>query len=322
MAVMLSILWVVFAPAPTAHVAAQSAEEYELIELINALRASRGLAAYTVDPGLMAMAREHSVYQASIHTSTHQHSDGQGPPQLGVVENVAGGDLGYITPQNVVYDIWVMDAGHLRTLVGFASGSLGVGIADDGVTTYYTLEVRPGDAAPTPGPADAGSTPALLTPIPILPLVTMTPLADGSILHLVGYGQTLWAIAIAYGVTVDQIRAWNNLPEGATDIYAGQKLLVRPLSLVTPLATAPAGEPLEMLVSPTPDRSPTPPPRPGMPSAALPAAEADGTSAPIEAAAAEQPPAPGGSALPILAGASILIGAALLTGLALLRKKR
>jgi hypothetical protein len=62
----------------------------------------------------------------------------------------------------------------------------------------------------------------------------MTPMPDGTIVHVVGYGQTLWAIAMAYGITVDQIRAWNNIPPDSNEIYAGQRLLVLPASLVTP----------------------------------------------------------------------------------------
>ena len=38
-------------------------------------------------------------------------------------------------------------------------------------------------------------------------------------------GQTLWAIATAYGVTVDDIVAWNNLTS-STSISVGEKLLI------------------------------------------------------------------------------------------------
>jgi len=46
------------------------------------------------------------------------------------------------------------------------------------------------------------------------------------IYHEVQYGQTLWAIAIEYGVKIDEIRALNNL--GSTiEIYQGNRLLIR-----------------------------------------------------------------------------------------------
>lgn len=213
-------------------------ERSALIAEINGLRASYGLAPYSVDPSLMAMAQEHSEYQASIHRSTHEHSDGRGPMELGVVENVAGGTVGYVTAWNVVYDIWV-DPGHLYTMTGYASGLMGVGVASDSETTYFTLEVIPTGvrlaSPPVPGQTYV---PVTQPPPPkATPLVTATPLSDGSIYHVVGYGQTLWSIATAYGVHVEQLRAWNNIAENDNAIYAGQRLLVRPANLAPPTAS-------------------------------------------------------------------------------------
>src|SRR5512133_581708 len=66
------------------------------------------------------------------------------------------------------------------------------------------------------------------TPNPLGPLVTATAHENGAIFHIVGDGQTLWAIAQAYNITVDQIRVWNNIAVDSNDIYVGEKLLVRP----------------------------------------------------------------------------------------------
>jgi LysM repeat protein len=237
----LLIILLIFVNIDPAHpVIAQGDAASELMNLINELRAGLGLAPYTVDPELMALAQAHSTYQASIHTSTHQHSDGQDPPDLGVVENVAGGDIGYLEPQAAVYEIWA-DPVHMRTMVGYAAGSMGVGIADDGITVYYTLEVRPAEtAAKIPDPSALVTTPVPLTSVPFVSLVTITPRSDGTIVHVVGYGQTLWAIALAYGVRIEQLRAWNNIPDGSNDIFAGQMLLVRPANLAP---STPTGDP-------------------------------------------------------------------------------
>jgi len=297
----------------------------ELIAQVNGLRASYGLASYTVDAGLMAMAQAHSEYQASIHQSTHEHSDGSGPPQLGVAENVAGGDFAYIDAQTVVYEIWA-DPVHMRAMTGYPNGAMGVGVADDGETVYVTLEVVPGErAAKATGSAETRVAQLGVTPIAPTPLVTMTPRPDGSIVHVVGYGQTLWEIAQAYGVTVDQLRAWNNLPEESSDIYAGDQLLVWPAGPPRPsptpvpgLATAePAtpipptggnaeGTPVSMstLGDATAGAS-TPEP--------LIATATAAASAPGEAQLAASAPAalPGGW-IPIIAVGSILLGAAAL----------
>src|SRR5512147_2778962 len=103
---LLAFLLTVAYIAPVHPVIAQEDDVSELIDMINGLRTSYGLEPYIVDRGLMALAQEHSEYQASIHTSTHRHSDGRNPPQIGVVENVAGGDIGYLDPQAAVYEIW------------------------------------------------------------------------------------------------------------------------------------------------------------------------------------------------------------------------
>ena len=57
-------------------------------------------------------------------------------------------------------------------------------------------------------------------------VIRATPAADGSITHVVQPGETLWAIAVAYGVYIDQLQMLNKL--GATIvIYSGQKLVIK-----------------------------------------------------------------------------------------------
>jgi LysM repeat protein len=57
-------------------------------------------------------------------------------------------------------------------------------------------------------------------------VVTSTPYKNGLVYHEVQHGQTLWAIAIEYGVKIDEIRALNNLG-ATTEIYPEDKLLIR-----------------------------------------------------------------------------------------------
>jgi LysM repeat protein len=93
------------------------------------------------------------------------------------------------------------------------------------------------------------------TPPPFVPLLTATPLPDGSIVHEVGPGESLWFIALSYGVKIEEIRQLNGLPEGSTDIYAGQKLIIRPAGAATP-GTSEADTP-EPTLQPTRTRRPT-----------------------------------------------------------------
>jgi LysM repeat protein len=145
-----------------------------------------------------------------------------------------------------------------------------------------TLNVRTGAARAAP--RLPGGTPGagfVYTPIALVPLSTTTPRESGAVIHEVGYGQSLWAIAVAYGVTGDRIRELNGMAPGQTDIYAGQKLLIIPAGMYTPVpsATATAGavtsspQPVAMLATPTPrltatrvhalTATPTPPTTPG-----------------------------------------------------------
>ena len=136
-----------------------------IISAVNVLRATQGLPPYVVDQGLMSYALEHSRYQASLHTATHQHSDGSTVWQHGMDENIATGMLGYLTPEFAVYTIW-SDAIHMKTMIGYPTGSVGAGVADDGADEYYTLDVRPGSAAlPTKRPGDPNATPTKIIPL-------------------------------------------------------------------------------------------------------------------------------------------------------------
>ena len=80
-------------------------------------------------------------------------------------------------------------------------------------------------AAPAPPPQP--------TPIPIAAPVTTQPAReDGSIVHVVQPGDTLWAIGVAYDVHPYKIIALNNLDDPSRMvvgfIHPGQELLIRP----------------------------------------------------------------------------------------------
>lgn len=209
----------------------------DVIETVNALRSSQGLAPYAIDSGLMAYAQEHAEYMARIGRGTHQHSDGSLPLDHGLQENVAGGTISGMTTSFVVYTIWA-DPVHMRTMTGYSTGSMGVGVATNDRDIYISLDVRPSGASTSPGVnssrAAGSETPQAL----IASVVTSTPGSDGSVTHVVAYGQSLWQIAITYGVKMDDIRALNGLPADSTTIYEGQTLLIRPPGSILPSMTA------------------------------------------------------------------------------------
>jgi LysM repeat protein len=78
-------------------------------------------------------------------------------------------------------------------------------------------------------------------------LVTSTPNADGSVTHVVKDGESLWSIATAYGVSVEQIQNLNGMTSDFTVINIGQNLLIYaagslPTSTVVETVEAPVVE--------------------------------------------------------------------------------
>jgi len=106
--------------------------------------------------------------------------------------------------------------------------------------------------AAAPVLAQTGGTPA---PQDIVPVTPSTPEADGSIIHEVQYGQTLWMIVEAYGVDRDELVRLNNLSGTNPILFPGQKLIIRlaPTPTITPTFTSTLRPPTR-----TPTLSPTP----------------------------------------------------------------
>lgn len=220
---------------------------YDLIAAVNQLRAANGLPQYTVNSALMAAAQAHSEYQASIGQGTHTGAGGSRPRDraaaagygggaaIFVSENIAWGSS--MTAQSAVA-MWQGDSLHLNTMLGSEYTDVGAGVATAGGVTYLTLDV--GYVAGSPGSGAAnptGSAPAAAT-ADFNPVITATPNPDGSIIHIVEPGQTLWTIAVIYQVPLDELKRLNGLT--LNTIYAGQKLVIRPAGAVASATPAPA----------------------------------------------------------------------------------
>ncbi len=253
----LAIFFAAIAPKPAA---AQAGTAMDLINGVNALRESKGLAPYTVDSYLMGFAQSHSDYMASIGRWTHTRADGTSAFQYGIKENVATGND--MSVHRTIYTIWA-DWVHWQTMVGYTGGKVGAGVAISGGTVYYTLNVLPeGSVVRQPAATQPNTTAAI--PVsqeqPTLrpPLMTSTPETDGRVIHIVQSGETLWTISQAYEVPIDEILRNSGMSPTRTDVYVGDELVIQPATESTPVEIA--------LEPDTPEPgTPTPTPTPTQP---------------------------------------------------------
>ncbi len=95
----------------------------------------------------------------------------------------------------------------------------------------------------------------------IIPVVTVTTMPDGSVVHQVQPGQSLWAIAIAYGVKIaDLVKLNDTLSPTNPVIYTGQKIIIRG-TLPPTLSPTVTDTLLPVTRTPTITRTPRPPTR-------------------------------------------------------------
>lgn len=230
---------------PEAH--AQAGSAYDLIAAVNQLRQSYGLPPYQINSALMAAAQSHSEYQASIGSITHTGAGGTRPRDRAIAFGYGGGATVFVSENiaggtNLSYQgavrMWQGDSLHMNTMIGENYRDAGAGVATAGGMVYYTLDV--GYVAGSAGSGSSSTSQPLGTSIVFYPVVVSTPRPDGSIVHVVQPGQTLWTIAASYKVGLEELIKLNNLTNAAW-IYPGDKILIRPpLETQTPTMSAQA----------------------------------------------------------------------------------
>lgn len=231
-----------------------TANAYELIDAVNSLRAKNGLPAYSINSILMSVAQAHSDYQASIGSVTHYGPGGTRPYERALAagypvagdlslggfysENIMGG-TGY-TAQEVV-NAWMGDAPHQNTMLSANLTEIGAGVSCSGSFCYFTIDAStPSGTTVSYTPSSGGTSGAGGSPVPTRGVVfPNTPDADGSIRHIVQPGETLWEIATAYKIGVDEIKRLNKLSNDF--IYPGNTLIIKQAA-GTPTA-GPTGSP-------------------------------------------------------------------------------
>ena len=226
-------------PAP---VQAQAGTPFEVLVQINNLRSANGLTPLVENQYLNIAAQNHANWIASTGIGGHTGEGGstaadralavgygQGA-KVWVTENWARGPG--LTAYDCVYTMWAPSAAHLDNMLTTWHNEFGAGVAldGDGFTVYV---VNFGHSAGSNIPEQPISTPsgptATLAPL-IQPVTTARPNPDGSVIHIVQFGQSLWAIADAYQISMADLLSQNGLTEEDA-IFPDQRLLIVPAYL-------------------------------------------------------------------------------------------
>jgi LysM repeat protein len=232
---------------------------YDLIAATNSLRVSYGNPALIEDPIINAVAQATAEYMAAKQMSWHigdvrgrlAAAGYGGGATVWATENFAvGGDMSI----DEIMQVW-SDSEHMRPVVNAAYCHVGAGTAKsaNGMTYYvlqaaYTSEKACGEYTYPETTADASSSGGGGGSQIIVPVKTSTPDADGRIYHEVAAGQSFWAIAIAYHITINDLEKWNNLNRD-DPLQVGQRLFI-PSSSTEGYATP---TPVGMIIPSTPD---------------------------------------------------------------------
>lgn len=214
---------------------------YDLIVAMNTLRASYGYAALIEDPVIDAVAQSTAEIMAANQMSWHigdvsgrvTSAGYGGGGKVFATENFAAGNNYSIDEIMIVWG----DESHMLPATNGAYCNVGAGIAKSpNGLTYYVLQAAyvsgkscgkytsSGGATTTQGgTTDQGRVPGVSQVI--VPVKIAAPDADGNIYHVVEAGQSFWAIAVAYKVTIKDIETWNNLTKDSK-LQIGQKLFI------------------------------------------------------------------------------------------------
>jgi LysM repeat protein len=178
-----------------------------------------------------------------------------GGASVRVTENWARGPG--LTPNGVVYNVWAPSSAHINNMLTTWHNEFGAGVAVDGSgMTIYVVKFGHvvGSAPPQPTSPPTGPTG---TPAPLVQaVVTATPNPDGSVIHVVQFGQTLWGISEAYEISMIKLLEQNYLAEDSA-IFPNQELLIHTanLEIEEEEEAGPTSTPTE---EPTPTATPRP----------------------------------------------------------------
>lgn len=258
---------------------AQSVSAADLINWMNGLRMANGYSPMIEDALLDQSAASAAYAMYDLYAGTYTCGHPGGKMERIAATGYGGGDTFFAT-ENIAcatsadlswfaqYNVWG-DPEHQYPATQSQYTRVGAFAyeAPNGVT-YYVMHAASGDGDSSGGSVNTGGTVPEVNEFSgtdfVVAYPTSTPDMDGTIYHKVLYYDTLYSIAVNYGVTIGQIKTLNGLT--GDDIYAGDtlKISIKPTATVTstrtPTVKAPTRTPTNtpMPTTPRPTRTATP----------------------------------------------------------------
>ena len=190
----------------------------------------------------MALAQEQSNYQASTGNISHTGPGGTRPIDRAYAAGYGDGNKiflseiiygGYQVTVDDALTWWQGSSLHNRVMLDSQYLEIGAGVSTDGDWTYFTAEIAwvTGISAP---PGAGESEPVEDTegsqddsgPAPVV-IIKAAPNEDGSIIHVIQEGQTLWALAAVYGIDLDILLEQNELSR-TSFVFPGDEIIIQP----------------------------------------------------------------------------------------------
>lgn len=212
-------------------VAAQSSAG-EVLQLVNSLRASYGLPPFSQSSVLAVAAQSHANWMASTGLYSHTGAGGSSPQSRSaaagypgyVAENIVGG-TNLTAQQGVTW--WINSPIHFNTLISPRYTEVGIGVATGLGQNFYVLVAGTTSDSPPAVAAGTGTAARGENEIFVVAALDLAePREDGSIVHTVQSGQSLWSIAARYGVPLQDVLLFNSLSEDST-INPGDEVTIR-----------------------------------------------------------------------------------------------
>jgi len=243
---------------------AQAGTPFQVLAEINGLRAANGMAQLSENQHLNIAAQNHADWIAATGQGGHTGAGGSSAADRAIAVGYGGGSTvrvtenwargAGLTPHGVVYTFWAPSSAHINNMLTTWHNEFGAGVAIDasGMTIYVVKfghvvgSARPRPTSPPTGPTG--------TPAPrVQPMTTATPNPDGSLIHVVQFGHTLWRISEAYEISMVKLLEQNFLTEDSA-IFPDQELVIIPAE--EEVEEEELEEEVE--ITPTPTEEPTP----------------------------------------------------------------